>query len=153
MIILDIILLCSLILLIYFKQEEEKEKEKKVKKEEKKKVVCYKKNNKIEIIENLEIINNNNNNNNNKLSEKLNDYNIEVDRPVFSCSNYKNDKIIDFNNINEELINIAYDKIVDDNRIQDVDYNNMSYYNSNDNYYDIQNTDNYGYTDFMTYKN
>lgn len=118
------------------------------KRSRKKKVACYKKNdNKIEIIENLEIIKNN------KLPEKLNDYNIEVDRPVFSCSNYKNDKIIDFNNLNEELINITYDKLVDDNRIQNVDYDNMSFYNSNDNYYDITNDDNYGYTDFMTFKN
>ena len=140
MIILDIFLLCFLILLIYFKKEEKKEKEKK-------KVVCYKKNNKTEIIENLEIIKSNN-----KLPEKLNDYIIEVDRPVFSCSNYKNDKIIDFNNLNEELINITYDKLVDDNRIQNVDYDNMSFYNSNDNYYDIKNNDNYGYTDFMTFK-
>jgi hypothetical protein len=142
MIILDIFLLCFLILLIYFKEEEKKEKEK-----EKKKVVCYKKNNKTEIIENLEIIKSNN-----KLPEKLNYYDIEVDRPVFTCSNYKNDKIIDFNNLNEELINITYDKFVDDNRIQNVDYDNMSFYNSNDNYYDIKNNDNYGYTDFMTFK-
>lgn len=144
MIILILFLLCVLILLIYFKEEEEEKV--------KKKVACYikndKKNDKIEIIENLEIIKNNN-----KLPEKLNDYNIEVDRPVFSCSNYKNDKIIDFNNLNEELINIVYDKLVDDNRIQNVDYDNMSFYNSNDNYYDITNNDNYGYTDFMTYKN
>ena len=140
MIILDIFLLCFLILLIYFKKEEKKEKEKK-------KVVCYKKNNKTEIIENLEIIKSNN-----KLPEKLNYYDIEVDRPVFTCSNYKNDKIIDFNNLNEELINITYDKFVDDNRIQNVDYDNMSFYNSNDNYYDIKNNDNYGYTDFMTFK-
>ena len=143
MIILILFLLCVLILLIYFKEEEEEKV--------KKKVACYikndKKNDKIEIIENLEIIKNNN-----KLPEKLNDYNIEVDRPVFSCSNYKNDKIIDFNNLNEELINIVYDKLVDDNRIQNVDYDNMSFYNSNDNYYDIKNDDNYGYTNFMTYK-
>ena len=144
MIILILFLLCVLILLIYFKEEEEEEEEK-----VKKKVACYIKNDKknIEIIENLEIIKNN------KLPEKLNDYNIEVDRPVFSCSNYKNDKIIDFNNLNEELINIVYDNLVDDNRIQNVDYDNMSFYNSNDNYYDITNNDNYGYTDFMTYKN
>jgi hypothetical protein len=145
MIILILFLLCVLILLIYF------EKEEKVKVKEKKKVACYKKNDidndNIEIIENLEIIKNN------KLPEKLNDYNIEVDRPVFSCSNYKNDKIIDFNNLDEELINITYDKLVDDNRIQNIDYDNMSFYNSNDNYYDIKNDDNYGYTDFMTYKN
>jgi hypothetical protein len=141
MIILILFLLCVLILLIYFEKEKEKEVEKK-------KVACYKKNDNdnIEIIENLEIIKNN------KLPEKLNDYNIEVDRPVFSCSNYKNDKIIDFNNLDEELINITYDKLVDDNRIQNVDYDNMSFYNSNDNYYDITNDDNYGYTDFMTYK-
>ena len=140
MIILILFLLCVLILLIYFKEEEEEE--------DKKKVACYIKNDKknIEIIENLEIIKNN------KLPEKLNDYNIEVDRPVFSCSNYKNDKIIDFNNLNEELINIVYDNLVDDNRIQNVDYDNMSFYNSNDNYYDIKNDDNYGYTNFMTYK-
>ena len=149
MIILILFLLCVLILLIYF------EKEEKVKVKEKKKVACYKKNDNdndndndnIEIIENLEIIKNN------KLPEKINDYNIEVDRPVFSCSNYKNDKIIDFNNLDEELINITYDKLVDDNRIQNIDYDNMSFYNSNDNYYDITNDDNYGYTDFMTYKN
>ena len=141
MIILILFLLCVLILLIYFKEEEEEEKVKK-------KVACYIKNDKknIEIIENLEIIKNN------KLPEKLNDYNIEVDRPVFSCSNYKNDKIIDFNNLNEELINIVYDNLVDDNRIQNVDYDNMSFYNSNDNYYDITNNDNYGYTDFITNK-
>lgn len=100
-----------------------------------------------DIIENLEIIQNTN-----KLPIKINNYNIEVDRPVFSCSNYKNDKAIDLNNINDELINITYDKLVDDNRIQNVDYDNMSFYNSNDNYYDITNNDNYGYTDFMTYK-
>lgn len=138
MIILDFFLLCFLILLIYFKED----KIEKVVHKNKDKIK------KIEIIENLEIIKNNN-----KLTEKLNDYNIEVDRPVFSCSNYKNDKIIDFNNLNEELINIVYDKLVDDNRIQNVDYDNMSFYNSNDNYYDITNNDNYGYTDFMTYKN
>jgi hypothetical protein len=112
------------------------------------KETVHKKKEKIKIIENLEIINNNN-----KLPEIINDYNIEVDRPVFSCSNYKNDKIIDFNNLNEDLINITYDKLVDDNRIQNVDYDNMSFYNSNDNYYDIKNDDNYGYTNFMTYKN
>jgi hypothetical protein len=136
MIILDFFLLCFLILLLYFKEEE---KEKVIYKKKRKK-----KNN---IIENLEIIKNDN-----KLPEKINNYNIEVDRPVFSCSNYKNDKIIDFNNLNEELINITYDKLVDDNRIQNVDYDNMSFYNSNDNYYDIKNNDNYGYTDFMTFK-
>lgn len=138
MIILDFFLLCFLILLLYFKKEEKEEK------------VIYKKNKnkkKINIIENLEIIKSNN-----KLPEKINNYNIEVDRPVFSCSNYKNDKIIDFNNLNEELINITYDKLVDDNRIQNVDYDNMSFYNSNDNYYNIKNNDNYGYTDFMTFK-
>ena len=138
MIILDFFLLCFLILLLYFKKEEKVEK------------VIYKKNKnkkKINIIENLEIIKSNN-----KLPEKINNYNIEVDRPVFSCSNYKNDKIIDFNNLNEELINITYDKLVDDNRIQNVDYDNMSFYNSNDNYYNIKNNDNYGYTDFMTFK-
>jgi hypothetical protein len=135
MIILDFFLLCFLILLLYLKEE-------KIEK------VVHKKKKKIEIIENLEI-----KKNNNKLPEKLNDYNIEVDRPVFSCSNYKNDKNIDFNNLNEELINIVYDKLVDDNRIQNVDYDNMTFYNSNDNYYDITNNDNYGYTDFMTYKN
>lgn len=137
MIILDFFLLCFLILLIYFKED----KIEKVVHKNKDKIK------KIEIIENLEIIKNNN-----KLTEKLNDYNIEVDRPVFSCSNYKNDKIIDFNNLNEDLINITYDKLVDDNRIQNVDYDNMSFYNSNDNYYDIKNDDNYGYTNFMTYK-
>ena len=137
MIILDFFLVCFLILLIYFKED----KIEKVVHKNKDKIK------KIEIIENLEIIKNNN-----KLTEKLNDYNIEVDRPVFSCSNYKNDKIIDFNNLNEELINIVYDKLVDDNRIQNVDYDNMSFYNSNDNYYDIKNDDNYGYTNFMTYK-
>ncbi len=136
MIILDFFLLCFLILLLYFKEEE---KEKVIYKKKRKK-----KNN---IIENLEIIKNDN-----KLPEKINNYNIEVDRPVFSCSNYKNDKIIDFNNLNEELINITYDKLVDDNRIQNVDYDNMSFYNSNDNYYDIKNNDNYGYTNFMTFK-
>ena len=144
MIILDLFLLFSLILLIYFKQEK-KEEEKKEK--EKKKIVCYKKNNKIKIIENLEIIKNNN-----KLPEKLNDYNIEVDRPVFSCSNYKNDKNIDLNNINEELVNVVYDNIVNDNRIQNLDYENICFYNCNDNHYNIKNNDNYGYTDFMTYK-
>ena len=138
MIILDFFLLCFLILLLYFKKEEKEEK-----------VIYNNKKNKkkINIIENLEIIKSNN-----KLPEKINNYNIEVDRPVFSCSNYKNDKIIDFNNLNEELINITYDKLVDDNRIQNVDYDNMSFYNSNDNYYDIKNNDNYGYTDFMTFK-
>lgn len=136
MIILDFFLLCFLILLIYFKED----KIEKVVHKNKDKIK------KIEIIENLEIIKNNN-----KLPEKLNDYNIEVDRPVFSCSNYKNDKIIDFNNLNEDLINITYDKLVDDNRIQNVDYD-KSFYNSNDNYYDIKNDDNYGYTNFMTYK-
>ena len=141
MIILDLFLLFSLILLIYFYQEKEQKEEKK------KKVVCYKKNNKKEIIENLEIIKNNN-----KLSEKINDYNIEVDRPIFTYSNYKNDKIIDFNNLDEELINITYDKFVDDNKIKNIDYDNMSFYNSNDNYYDIKNNDNYGYTNFMTFK-
>lgn len=140
MIILILFLLCVLILLIYFKEEEEEKV--------KKKVACYIKNDKknIEIIENLEIIKNN------KLPEKLNDYNIEVDRPVFSCSNYKNDKIIDFNNLNEELINIVYDNLVDDNRIHNVDYDNMSFFNSNDNYYNIENNDNYGYTNFITNK-
>jgi hypothetical protein len=142
MIILDFFLLCFLMLLIYFKENKieyvvESPKE-----------TVHKKKEKIKIIENLEIINNNN-----KLPEIINDYNIEVDRPVFSCSNYKNDKIIDFNNLNEDLINITYDKLVDDNRIQNVDYDNMSFYNSNDNYYDIKNDDNYGYTNFMTYKN
>jgi hypothetical protein len=134
MIILDFFLLCFLILLLYLKEEKIEKVVHKIKK--------------IEIIENLEI-----KKNNNKLPEKLNDYNIEVDRPVFSCSNYKNDKNIDFNNLNEELINIVYDKLVDDNRIQNVDYDDMTFYNSNDNYYDITNNDNYGYTDFMTYKN
>ena len=100
-----------------------------------------------DIIEKLEIIQNTN-----KLPIKINNYNIEVDRPVFSCSNYKNDKAIDLNNINDELINITYDKLVDDNKIHNIDYDNMSFYNSNDNYYDIKNDDNYGYTDFMTYK-
>ena len=131
MIILDFFLLCFLILLIYLKEN-------KIEKVTHKKKDKIKKIEKIEIIENLEIIENNN-----KLSEKINDYNIEVDRPVFTSSNYKNDKIIDFNNLNEELINITYDKLVDDNRIQNVDY---------DNFYDIKNNDNYGYTDFMTYK-
>jgi hypothetical protein len=100
-----------------------------------------------DIIENLEIIQNNN-----KLPIKINNYNIEVDRPVFSCSNYKNDKAIDLNNIDEDLINITYDKLVNDNKIHNIDYDNMSFYNSNDNYYDIKNNDNYGYTDFMTFK-
>jgi hypothetical protein len=145
MIILDFFLLCFLILLLYLKEEKienvvQYPKETVNKKKDKKK--------KIEIIENLEIIKNNNN----KLPEIINDYNIEVDRPIFSCSNYKNDKIIDFNNLNEELINITYDKLVDDNKNQNVDYDNMSFYNSNDNYYDIKNDDNYGYTNFMTYK-
>lgn len=140
MIILDFFLLCFLILLIYLKEN-------KIEKVTHKKKDKIKKIEKKEIIENLEIIENNN-----KLSEKINDYNIEVDRPVFTSSNYKNDKIIDFNNLNEELINITYDKLVDDNRIQNVDYDNISFYNSNDNFYDIKNNDNYGYTDFMTYK-
>ena len=149
MIILDFFLLCFLIFLLYIKEEEEtNELEVKliVKNENKDKCeIKYKK--KINIIENLEIINNNN-----KLPIKLNDYNIELDRPVFSCSNYKNDKNIDLNNINEELVNVVYDNIVNDNRIQNLDYENICFYNCNDNHYNIKNNDNYGYTDFMTYK-
>jgi hypothetical protein len=72
---------------------------------------------------------------------------------LYSCSNYKNDKNIDFNNLDEELINNAYDKLVNDNRIQNINYDNLTFYNSNDNYYNIVNNDNYGYTNFMTYKN
>jgi hypothetical protein len=151
MIILDFFLLCFLIFLLYIKKEETV-KEKTEETEEVEEVVCkkieeikYKK--KINIIENLEIIKNNN-----KLPIKLNDYNIEVDRPVFSCSNYKNDKNIDLNNINEELVNIAYDNIVNDNRIQNLNYENICFYNCNDNHYNIKNNDNYGYSDFMTYK-
>lgn len=149
MIILDFFLLCFLIFLLYIKEEETKELEVKVivkkdKDEDECECECKKK---INIIENLEIINNNN-----KLPIKLNDYNIELDRPVFSCSNYKNDKNIDLNNINEELVNITYDKIVNDNRIQNLDYENICFYNCNDNHYNIKNDDNYGYTDFMTYK-
>jgi len=144
MIILDFFLLCFLIFLLYIKEEETNELEVK-NEDEYEDEIKYKK--KINIIENLEIINNNN-----KLPIKLNDYNIELDRPVFSCSNYKNDKNIDLNNINEELVNVVYDNIVNDNRIQNLDYENICFYNCNDNHYNIKNNDNYGYTDFMTYK-
>jgi hypothetical protein len=146
MIILDFCLLCFLIYLLYFKE-----------KDYNKTILLKDKKYKIETIENLDLNNSDNNNNNNKSyiknNIKLNDYNIEVDRPVYSCSNYKNDKNIDFNKLDEELINNVYDKIVDDNRIQNVDYDNLSYYNSNDNFYNIENNDIYGYTNFMTYKN
>jgi hypothetical protein len=148
MIILDFCLLCFLIYLLYFKEKDYNNK----------KILNNKK---FEIIEKLDINKNDNDNvnvnDNNKIYIKkyikLNDYNVEVDRPVYSCSNYKNDKNIDFNNFDEELINNVYDKLVDDNRIQNVDYDNLTYYNSNENFYNIDNNDNYGYTDFMTYKN
>lgn len=147
MIILDFLLLCFLIYLLYCKDND--------------KTIIVKK--KIKTIENLDLNNsdyksdyNNDNNNDNKIyikkNIKLNDYNIEVDRPLYSCSNYKNDKNIDFNNLDEELINNVYDKLVDDNRIHNVDYDNMSFFNSNDNYYNIENNDNYGYTNFITNK-
>jgi hypothetical protein len=148
MIILDFCLLCFLICLIcllYFKNKDLNKtiilKNKKIKNN----------NNKIKTIEHLDLYKSDN-----KLyiknNIKLNDYNIEVDRPLYSCSNYKNDKNIDFNNLDEELINNAYDKLVNDNRIQNINYDNLTFYNSNDNYYNIVNNDNYGYTNFMTYK-
>jgi len=149
MIILDFCLLCFLIYLLYFKDEDLN-----------KTIILknknyYKKNNnnnKIETIEHLNLYKSDN-----KIYKKnnikLNDYNIEVDRPLYSCSNYKNDKNINFNNLDEELINNAYDKLVDDNRIQNINYDNLTYYNSNDNLYNIENNDIYGYTNFMTYKN
>jgi hypothetical protein len=149
MIILDFCLLCFLIYLLYFKDEDLN-----------KTIILknknyYKKNNnnnKIETIEHLNLYKSDN-----KIYKKnnikLNDYNIEVDRPLYSCSNYKNDKNINFNNLDEELINNAYHKLVDDNRIQNINYDNLTYYNSNDNLYNIENNDIYGYTNFMTYKN
>jgi hypothetical protein len=82
---------------------------------------------------------------------KLNDYSIEVDRPIFSCSNYMNDKILDFTNIDNQLITNVYDKFVDDNRKQIIDYNKLTNIDKYE-YYDIKNNDNYGYTNFMTYK-
>ena len=148
MIILYFCLLCFLIYLLYFKDED---LNKTIILKRKKKKNCNN-NNKIQTIEHLDLIKNDE-----KLyiknNIKLNDYNIEVDRPLYSCSNYKNDKNIDFNNLDEEIINIVYDKIVDDNRIQNINYDNLSFYNSNDDFYNIENDDNYGYTNFMTYKN
>lgn len=146
MIIFDFCLLCFLIYLLYFTEKDLN----------KKNILKNKK--KIKIIENLDLFNNNNNDNINdnknyiKNNIKLNDYNIEVDRPVYSCSNYKNDKDINFNNLDEELINNVYDKLVDDNRIQKINYETLENYYNDDKYYNITDNDNYGYTNFMTYK-
>jgi hypothetical protein len=148
MIILDFCLLCFLIYLLYFKDEDLN----KTIILKNKNYYKNKKNNKIKTIEHLDLYKSDNKFYK-KNNIKLNDYNIEVDRPFYSCSNYKNDKNIDFNNLDEELINNVYDKLVNDNRIQNINYDNLTYYNSNDNYYDIINNDIYGYTNFMTYKN
>jgi hypothetical protein len=111
-------------------------------------------------IENLDLLNNyiddinyikNINNIKNINDIKLNNYNIEVDRPIYTNSHYKNDKKININNVEEQLINNVYDKLVDDGRIQKINYE-MLENNNIDNYYNINNSDNYGYTDFMTYK-
>ena len=102
-------------------------------------------------IENLDLFNYNIKNIKNINDIKLNNYNIEVDRPIYTYSNYKNDKNINFSNLEEQLINDVYDKLVDDGRIQKINYE-MLENNNTDNYYNINNTDNYGYTDFMTYK-
>ena len=99
-------------------------------------------------IENLDLFNYNIKNMN---DIKLNNYNIEVDRPIYSYSNYKNDKNINMGDLEEQLINNVYDKLVDDGRIQKINYEMLDS-NNTDNYYNINNTDNYGYTDFMTYK-
>lgn len=105
-------------------------------------------------IENLNLFNNNINDINyikNINDIKLNNYNIEVDRPIYSYSNYKNDKNINMGDLEEQLINNVYDKLVDDGRIQKINYEMLDS-NNTGNYYNINNTDNYGYTDFMTYK-
>jgi hypothetical protein len=152
MIILDFCLLCFLIYLLYFKDEDLN----KTIILKNKNYYKNKQNNKIKTIEHLDLYKSDNKSDNKfyiKNNVKLNDYNIEVDRPFYSCSNYKNDKNIDFNNLDEELINNVYDKLVDDNRIQNINYDNLTYYNSNDNLYNIENNDIYGYTNFMTYKN
>jgi hypothetical protein len=150
MIILYFCLLCFLICLLYFKNKDKYLNKTIILKN--KKIKNKNKNKEIQTIEHLDLYKSDN-----KLyiknNIKLNDYNIEVDRPLYSYSNYKNDKNIDFNNLDEELINNAYDKLVDDNRIQNINYDNLTFYNSNDDYYNIVNNDNYGYTNFMTYKN
>jgi hypothetical protein len=145
MIVFDFCLLCLLIYLLYFTEKDLNKK------------YILKNKKQIKTIENLELFNNNDNKNNDnknyiKNNIKLNDYNIEVDRPIYSCSNYKNDKNINFSNLDEELITNVYDKLVDDNRIQNVNYEMLENYYNDDKYYNIANNDNYGYTNFMTYK-
>jgi hypothetical protein len=149
MIILDFFLLCFLILLLYLKDEDLNSKniiEDEIQIKTIENLDLYNSDSKNNIIDNIDNINYIKNN------IKLNDYNVEVDRPIFSYSNCKNDKTVKINNDEEELINNVYDKLVDDNRIQNINYDNLNYYNSNDNYYNIENNDIYGYTNFMTYK-
>jgi hypothetical protein len=135
MILFDIFLLCLFLYLILFIDiDKDKDKDLNIK--------CTNK------IENLDLFNYNIKNIN---DIKLNNYNIEVDRPIYSYSNYKNDKNINMGDLEEQLINNVYDKLVDDGRIQKINYEMLDS-NNTDNYYNINNTDNYGYTDFMTYK-
>jgi hypothetical protein len=75
---------------------------------------------------------------------------IEVDRPIFSYSNYKNDKINKINNLEKEIIGDIYNELVNDNRIQNINYHNLESYDKFE-YFNLHDNDSYGYTNFSTY--
>jgi hypothetical protein len=75
---------------------------------------------------------------------------IEVDRPIYSYSNYKNDKNDNINSLEKQTIGDIYNELVNDNRIQNINYDNLESYDKFE-YFNLHDNDSYGYTNFSTY--
>lgn len=79
-----------------------------------------------------------------------NNIKFEVDRPIFSYSNYKNDKNDNINSLEKQTIGDIYNELVNDNRIQNINYDNLESYDKFE-YFNLHDNDSYGYTNFSTY--